>query len=422
MLVDRMVVGAGDDDDITVADPELVPKHFTIVLDDGAVSLVVGETAVVINGELRSNSTFRIAPFDLIKFGTTTCAIGPQGKPWPQFDAAALLPVPISPPAASSEPAIPEIAEEPLPKASALGRLRTRTGLLATSAALLLIAVLSVGYWLFAQSSPARSSEFEALKAAQEIVAQQQLSGVAIRTDEAAGLIAEGFVESNEQQRRLRQALGDARLPVKVRVASLEQQVTAIRTIVATAGARLTVASDPSAGKITLKGFLPEVAHLEALQRIMARDVPDLRPIDARIITMELAHAEIRDQLAAAGLAGSLRTERSGSTVKIEGSLPESGRAALQQLVDNLNLRWPGDVKVEIATMPASPPVTVLAGPIERITVVVSGPNGFIRDGAGRRFTIGEKLANGEIIEEIRIDEVVTSKDGTKHRYTFGRR
>jgi hypothetical protein len=57
-----------------------------------------------------------------------------------------------------------------------------------------------------------------------------------------------------------------------------------------------------------------------------------------------------------------------------------------------------------------------------RFTIIVAGTDGFVRDNAGRRYGVGDKLANGEVIREIRADEVVTSRDGVKYRYTFGGR
>jgi type III secretion system YscD/HrpQ family protein len=419
-LAKRTVVGSGEDDDIAIADPGLVPEHFVITLEGNAISVAVGEAAIWLKGEAKSQGTFSVAPFDLIKFGSTACAIGPEDGAWPALTPSDLLPVPAAPPPAPSLAEVVPEREAP-PVLSPAARPSRSRGIAIVGGVLIVLALLAGAfYWLQHGTSPEQTAEIETSNAAQAIVTAQKLTGVSIRKDEQGSWLADGYVETNEQLRRLRQAFLDARLPIKLRVASLEQQVTAIRTIVATAGAQLTVDADPKTGKIVLKGFLPELSHLDTLQRVLARDVTDLRPIDAQIVTTDQAAAEARRQLAAAGLEASTRVEATGATVRIEGSLPEAGRKAVQRVVADLGTHWPGVVTVEDATTLASAAVVTPA--IERITVIVAGPSGFIRDGAGRRFGVGDQLANGEVIEEIRADEVVTSKDGIKHRYTFGGR
>jgi hypothetical protein len=83
--------------------------------------------------------------------------------------------------------------------------------------------------------------------------------------------------------------------------------------------------------------------------------------------------------------------------------------------------------RVENATTAVAAPVPVTNGvtvkaspPPAKIIIIVGGKDGFVRDDAGRRYAVGDKLANGEVIEEIRVEEVITSRDGVRYRYTFG--
>jgi hypothetical protein len=70
---------------------------------------------------------------------------------------------------------------------------------------------------------------------------------------------------------------------------------------------------------------------------------------------------------------------------------------------------------------PATEHVTVKSSPPPaKIVIIVGGKDGFVRDEDGRRYEVGDKLANGEVIEEIRVEEIVTSRDGIRYRYTFG--
>src|SRR3954468_20487283 len=85
VLGDRTVVGAAESDDIMIGDAALAPGHFTIENKSGALSLVVGDAPVTIKGEAKGKGTYALAAFDLFKFGSTCCAIGPEGAAWPAF-------------------------------------------------------------------------------------------------------------------------------------------------------------------------------------------------------------------------------------------------------------------------------------------------------------------------------------------------
>ena len=431
LLGERTVVGSAESDDITIGDGALAAGHFTIQVKNGALILVVGDTPLTIKAEAKGKGAYQIAPFDLIKFGTTCCAIGPEGAAWPAYDPSDLLP-PV--PAAAAPAIVPDAAESPAPEQPADPPTQVKTRppkrrlplpWIAAAAAVVLVLGLGV-FWIEQQENEATTQASR--QTAQEIVTAQGAKGVTVRTDGPHGLIAEGFVVTTEQQRRLRQALQEAGLAVKYRVASLEQQVSAARTIVAASGARLSVEGDPESGKIVLDGFLPEASQVDTIVRGLRRDIADLRPLETRIVTPETVRSQVVDRLRAAGLDGSTNVEVAGNVVRIRGSLPEDGRKAAARVADELNDRWQGAVKVENATIAVgSAPVPITGGvvvkaspPPSKFIIIVGGKDGFVRDEAGRRYGIGDKLANGEVIEEIRVEEVITSRDGVRYRYTFG--
>lgn len=431
LLGERTVVGSAESDDITIGDGALAAGHFTIQVKNGALILVVGDTPLTIKAEAKGKGAYQIAPFDLIKFGTTCCAIGPEGAAWPAYDPSDLLP-PV--PAAAAPAIVPDVAESPPPEQPADPPTPVKTRppkrrlplpWIAAAAAVVLVLGLGV-FWIEQQENEATTQASR--QTAQEIVTAQGAKGVTVRTDGPHGLIAEGFVVTTEQQRRLRQALQEAGLAVKYRVASLEQQVSAARTIVAASGARLSVEGDPESGKIVLDGFLPEASQVDTIVRGLRRDIADLRPLETRIVTPETVRSQVVDRLRAAGLDGSTNVEVAGNVVRIRGSLPEDGRKAAARVADELNDRWQGAVKVENATIAVgSAPVPITGGvvvkaspPPSKFIIIVGGKDGFVRDEAGRRYGIGDKLANGEVIEEIRVEEVITSRDGVRYRYTFG--
>jgi type III secretion system YscD/HrpQ family protein len=436
LLGERTVVGSAETDDIMIGDAALAPGHFTIELKSGAINLVVGDAPLTLKSDAKAKGSYPVAPFDLIKFGSTACAIGPEGAPWPAFSPSDLLP----PAAPAPEPVPPAVVAAPAPveagatiedapkPAPPPGPRRSRLPLIAAAGAVLLI-VLGVGGFLLLNSS-GDEAVLQVGQATQKIVDDQGAKGVVVKHDDNGGVTVEGFVSTSEQQRRLRQALQAAGLPVKVKVVSLEQQASAVRTLAAAAGARLNVEADPDSGKLVLDGFLPEAGNVDTLLQNLRRDIADLRPIESHIVTAETVRAQVAERLRAAGLEGQATVDVAGNVVRIRGALAEDGRKAAARVANELNERWMGMAKVEDATTAAGAPVPVPARPAAvtvkasppraKFIIIVGGKDGFVRDEAGRRYEVGDKLADGEVIEEIRVEEVVTSRDGVRYRYTFG--
>jgi type III secretion system YscD/HrpQ family protein len=436
LLGERTVVGSAETDDIMIGDAALAPGHFTIELTGGAINLMVGDAPLTLKSDAKAKGSYPVAPFDLIKFGSTACAIGPEGAPWPAFSPSDLLPPSApapdpAPPAVAAAPAPSEAeaaVEEPSRPAPPREPRRSRLPVIAAVGAVLLI-VLGVGGFLLFGSSGDDAVE-QVGQSVQKIVADQGAKGVVVKHDDNGGVTVEGFVPTSEQQRRLRQALQAAGLPVKVKVVSLEQQASAVRTLAAAAGARLNVEADPDSGKLVLDGFLPEAGNVDALLQNLRRDIADLRPLETHIVTAETVRAQVAERLRAAGLEGQATIDVAGNVVRIRGALAEDGRKAAARVATDLNERWMGMAKVEDATTAAGVPVpvpvrpaavTVKASPPgSKFIIIVGGKDGFVRDEAGRRYEVGDKLADGEVIEEIRVEEVVTSRDGVRYRYTFG--
>jgi len=434
LLGERTTIGSAESDDITIGDSALAPGHFTIEVKSGTLNVTVGDTPLTLKDEARTKGTYPVQSFDLIKFGSTCCAIGPEDAAWPAFAPSDLLPA-VRPAAAAPADAAADdalssaerpAAAEPLTAPPLERRPRARwTGWAASAVAVVLLLVAGV-IWIESGDSDATTQAVQ--QTAQEIVATQGAKGVTIRTDGRHGLVAEGFVVTTDQQRRLRQALQDAGIAVKNKVVSLEQQVSAARTTANAAGARLTVEGDAESGKIVIDGFVPEAAQLETIVRNLHRDIADLRPLETRVVTPETVRGEVADRLRAVGLDGQTTIEVAGNVVRIRGNLSEANRKTVAGVADELNGRWQGMARVENATsgsaaapVPLATSVTVKASPAPaKFVIIVGGKDGFVRDEAGRRYGIGDKLANGEVIEEIRVEEIITSRDGVKYRYTFG--
>lgn len=443
-LSGRTLVGSAEAADIVIADPGLEPEHFTILCEAGAASLVVGDAPVFVKGEAKRNGTYGVAPFDLVKFGTTSCAIGPEGAAWPGFTAADLLPVAINAPEAGPEPeseqatAVPEAGvQQPAVVASPAQKRnsradrrggRRRVHVVAAVAALMVAVILAAGYVFFLDNGPkADDVTVAALALARDIVSAAGADGVTVHESSDGALLIEGFVGTSDEQQRLRKALLGANLPIKYRVVSLEQQVSAVRTQVASTGARLSVEADLKNGNIIIEGVLPELSHFEALKQSLRRDISDLRPLEMRVVTPEQARRQAQEKLAAAGLDDATKIEVLPEAIRITGALDEGKRAVVARIVSELKNNWSGTIKIEDGTTLAKAPVPLprsevtvqAASPFQNVRIVIAGKDGFFIDGDGRRYSVGSTLANGEVIEHIDTDQVVTMKDGVKRRYAL---
>jgi hypothetical protein len=105
LLGERTVVGSGESDDLTIGDGALAGRSFHIQVKGETLVLVVGDAPLTVKAEAKGKGAYQIAPFDLIKFGSTCCAIGPEGAAWPPTIPSDLLP-PMQ--AAAAPAAVPE--------------------------------------------------------------------------------------------------------------------------------------------------------------------------------------------------------------------------------------------------------------------------------------------------------------------------
>jgi hypothetical protein len=60
--------------------------------------------------------------------------------------------------------------------------------------------------------------------------------------------------------------------------------------------------------------------------------------------------------------------------------------------------------------------------PYEDVAMVVVGKNSFFYDRKGRRHAVGDRLPNGDVIDEISAEEVVVRRGDVRMRYPVTRR
>lgn len=427
-LAPRTVIGSGEAADIVVGDPDVRLEHFSIELSGDQATLVVGAGAVIVNGQARTDDRIPLAPFDLVQVGSTICAIGPRQGEWPSLSLRDFVRAQAEPAAtvsavASSGPPAADPTSAPSPSA----RRPYRRVLAIVSLALLTLVgtAMAVGLHLL---QPDENLEESARQQVDAVVASLQMPTVSVAQDETRGVFVEGFVASNEQLALLGRTLAELPFPVKVRVASLEQQATAMRTIAAAhTGANLAIEPNPETGAIRVSGLLPDAGTFATLKKLFERDIANLRPIEEQIVSLDSAAAEVAARLSGAGLDGTTRVDSVDDEIRISGVVPEVARPTFRDIMAKAGQRWSPLVKIVDATTtaPVPPPKVASAQapmPYEDVAMVVVGKNSFFYDRKGQRHAVGDRLSNGDVIDEISAEEVVIKRGDVRMRYPVTRR
>lgn len=426
-LATRTVIGSGEAADIVIGDPDVRLEHFSIELVGDQATLVVGSDAVIVKGQARTDDRLPLAPFDLVQVGSTICAIGPRQGEWPSlslsdFVRAQAEPVAAVSAVASSAPPSADPASLPL----ASDRRPHRRVLAIVSLALLTLVgtAIAVGLHLL---QPEQVLEASARQQVDAVVASLQMPTVSVAQEETGGIFVEGFVASNEQLALLGRTLAEVPFAVKVRVVSLEQQATAMRTIAAHTGANLAIEPNPKTGAIRVRGLLPDAGTFAALKQMFERDIANLRPIEEQIVSVDSAAAEVAALLSGAGLDRTTRVDSVDDEIRISGGVPEVARLTVRDIVAKAGQRWSPLVKIVDATTATPVPSPKVAPaqapmPYEDVAMVVVGKNSFFYDRKGQRHAVGDKLPNGDVIDDISAEEVVVRRGDVRMRYPVTRR
>jgi type III secretion system YscD/HrpQ family protein len=428
-LGSRMVVGSGEIADIVIGDPAVHPEHFSIELSDGIATLAVGADPIFIKGKRVADERLTLAPFDLIQAGSTLLAIGPRHGQWPSptvndFTVAGADLDPVEQPPSTAVPSDSVAAEQPgVPE---FGSRRSERPFFAIAVCTVLALVaIGIGITLYIRQ-PEVLAEPNARRQLEEIVASIDIPTISIVNEDGGGFAVVGSVSTNQQLARLNQALAQLAFTTKVQVVSLEQQVTAMRTIVSHAGAKLTIEPSPQSGVITVTGVLLSSSTFAGLRALFERDIANLRPIEDHIVYVEAAASEARARLAGSGLANSTKVEAAGEEIRVSGGVTEAEKESVRQIVGQLGRNWEPALKfvdvTAVVAAAAKPALEAVPLPQENVAIVVVGPTSFFYDGKGQRYAVGDKLPNGDVIEAIKSDEVVIRRGDSTLRYPVMRR
>ena len=437
-LLAKTRIGSGEVADIVIGDPDVQPDHFSIEFSGGQATLVIGEASVTVKGEARTNGRVPIAPFDLIRVGSTICAVGPSEEEWPQLSVSDYLTTPAEPIATAGSAAVIEPANTAAPISTPDKMVpRNFSGWTIAIGMIVLAAVISVGVVItYHLLRPTEAVEIDKRQQVEAIIATLGLRSVSSKLGEDGVVTVEGFVASNQHLIRLGRGLSALPFSTRLNVVSLEQQVTAMRTIASQDGLNLSIEPDADTGRILVKGLMKDAGAFAVLKQHFQRDIANLRPIDEQIVSIEAVATEVATKLSDAGLGRLTRVETANDEVRVSGAIPEGAVSNLGDIILRMNQKWAPLVKIVNQTKigatpsPTTPkPVSAQAPalapslmPYEDIAMVVAGKNSFFYDRKGQRYVVGDKLANGDVIEDISTESVVVRRGDAKIRYPVIRR
>ena len=211
-------------------------------------------------------------------------------------------------------------------------------------------------------------------------------------------------------------------------------------------GGSLSVALDEEKGVLVLSGFLPTQELVDLLVASLEREIPGLRPLDARIDTVATVLAGARARLERDGLEDKISVSADDLKVRFQGRASDTARRSLEVIVRELSASWGRFIVFsddtrgpagQVATVPPTvsdvesqrpqaavpAPVSAPRGPSVALdfTVIVAGENAMARDSLGRRYQVGDKLPNGYLITEIDAEGVTATRNGKTKTYSHRR-
>ncbi|MER9305820.1 EscD/YscD/HrpQ family type III secretion system periplasmic domain-containing protein [Mesorhizobium sp. M0496] len=289
-------IGASDTDDLTFADPELAATHLRIGIEAGRIDIIALAPGVRIGAkDLPTDDWTVLGPLTPVQVGRTIFAIGPARSSFPEIDPLVRSREPVGSTHRSARPELASAAlhgrQIHLMRGSGTRRLR----LGAVACALLIPPV--VGVWTAIGRGPP-----SALKAAADADPMRTAPDISPELDVARNDNTAGDLRPGDDA-KLRAALSNAGVEAEVlskRPATVSDSqlidlvTTVIRGFGIEGGVRVI-----GTGHITITGYGPSDAKVEAALHRLRQDIPGLRKVENAIVTPGCARAFLETAMTA---------------------------------------------------------------------------------------------------------------------------
>lgn len=437
----RVVIGSADDCDIVLAADDVLAHHAAISLTDSGAMITGLEGEVFrADGTLVSGEE-PLAPHEPIGLGGMVLAIGAAGTPWPRIDlstfgrrpAAAEGPTnataanattandgPMDRPLSTAGERIPMAGRE---KGGGIIRLatggRVGDGLGRTTLypliVLLAVGIGFIGFTWFGEQSPAEAAAGTPNEAARvaDALRKAGLDGtVEIRPLRDGAVLLNGYVELSSQKRTLTEGITVPGVEIFSRIWAQEELLKAAQQRLSELAPGLT-ATPVAPGVIAVGGYLATPERRGRIVSTIREDVPGLREVIDRIVTVNDAARTIKSAVATSSLNGKVKVEVADGTIVARGSVNNEDMGAWNDVVASV-LRDNGP------TIPIHaefvPDLSELPFAIRGI---VSGPIRYVVTDNGRRVAEGGQLGGGFSVASVGDGEVTIVGQGQKFVQRF---
>ncbi|MES0139405.1 type III secretion system inner membrane ring subunit SctD [Mesorhizobium sp. M0016] len=377
-------IGASDTDDLTFADPGLAAAHLRISVEQGRIHIIALAPGVRIGAkDLPIDHWTVLEPLTPVQVGRTIFAIGPTRSSFPEIDPVVRSREPDGPAHRSSRPEL----------ASALGGRQihlmggsaTRRWRLGAVACALLIAP-AVGVWTAIGPVPPSALEAAAdadpMRAEPDIVRESNLVNIIPVGDKPviAGDLRHG------DDAKLKAALSNADVEAEVlrkqpTTMSDSQLIDLVTTVIRGFGIEGGVRVI-GAGHITITGYGPSDAKVEAAFHRLREDIPGLGEVENAIVTPECARAFLETAMTAQ-LRRSTHILAKADGVLVSGALTAIAFEAWEHVASRFQQKFAPYIQLETQFTPVLLPA--LRG-------VHLGRTPFIVVENGTRFKVGDSL------------------------------
>ncbi|HLO78025.1 MAG TPA: type III secretion system inner membrane ring subunit SctD [Magnetospirillum sp.] len=442
----RVVVGSADDCDIVLAADDVLAHHAAISLSDSGAKITGLEGEVFrADGTLVSGDE-PLAPHEPIGLGGMMLAIGAVGTPWPRIDLSTFgrRPVaaegptnattantttanattandgPMARPLSAAGQRMPVAGREKsggLIRLASVGRVGDGLGrtTLYPLIALLVVGIGFIGFTWFGEQSPAEAAAGTPTETARvaEALRKVGLDGtVEIRPLRDGAVLLNGYVELSSQKRTLTEGIIVPGVEIFSRIWAQEELVKAAQQRLSELAPGLTV-TPVAPGVIAVGGYLATPERRGRIVSTIREDVPGLREVIDRIVTVNDAARTIKSAVAESSLNGKVRVEVADGMIVARGSVNNEGMAAWNAVVASV-LRDNGQtipIRAEFVPDLSELPFTIRG--------IVSGPIRYVVTDNGRRVAEGGQLGGGFSVASVGDGEVTIVGQGQKFVQRF---
>ncbi|MBB6414116.1 type III secretion system inner membrane ring subunit SctD [Mesorhizobium sangaii] len=387
------LIGASYTDDLTFADPELAATHLRITVEAGRIHIIALAAGVRIGTkDLPVGNLTVLDRLTPVQVGRTIFVIGPAGSSFPEADSIGNGEPDTSAPLAPPELASALIGRRIHLMAGSIPR-RLRLGAVACTLLIMPFVVFWAAIGRVPPSASGTSPATDPMRIVRQIIHELNGARNVNITWVDDKLVIQGDFRGGDDA-ELRVALNNAGLEAEViskppTTLSASQLIDLVTTVISGFGIEGSVRVI-GAGEITITGYGPSDAKVEAALHRLQQDIPGITEIENAIVTPDGARVFLETAMTAQ-LRRSIHVLTKADGVLVSGALAPTAFEAWQNVASRFQERFAPYIPLETQFTPV-----ILPAP----RGVHLGRTPFIVIENGTRLKIGDSLGSlGQIVD-----------------------